>query len=90
VVEAAETEPEKYGKLLEDMDRTGRVNGVYKRLNIAKQAELIRKEPPPLPGNGPHRVIVADPPWPYEIRDEDPRTGRCCPTSRCRSRTSAQ
>jgi len=48
------------------------VNGVYRRLKIAKQAEQIRKEPPPLPGNGPYRVIVIDPPWPYEKRDEDP------------------
>jgi N6-adenosine-specific RNA methylase IME4 len=72
IVDAAEAEPEKFGKLLDDMDRTGRVNGVYRRLKITKQAELIRAEPPPLPGNGPYRVIVADVPWPYEVRDEDP------------------
>ena len=72
VVAAAEAEPEKYGKLLADMDRTGRVNGVYRRLKIAKQAEAIRAEPPPLPGNGPYRVAVIDPAWPYELRDEDP------------------
>jgi N6-adenosine-specific RNA methylase IME4 len=72
VVAAAEAEPERFGKLLADMDRTGRVNGVHRRLKIARQAELIRKEPPPLPGNGPYRVIVADPPWPYEERQEDP------------------
>jgi N6-adenosine-specific RNA methylase IME4/ribosomal protein S14 len=72
VVDAAEAEPERFGKLKEDMDRTGRVNGVYRRLSIAKQAALIRAEPPPLPGNGPYRVIVADPPWPYEKRDSDP------------------
>jgi N6-adenosine-specific RNA methylase IME4 len=72
VVDAAEAEPEKYGPLLDQMDRTGRANGVYRRLKIAKQAEQIRKEPPPLPGNGPYRVIVADVPWPYEVRDEDP------------------
>jgi ParB-like chromosome segregation protein Spo0J len=58
IVDAAEAEPEKFSKLLADMDRTGRVNGVFKRL---KQAELIRAEPPPLPGNGPYRVIVCDP-----------------------------
>jgi hypothetical protein len=63
VVDAAEAEPEKYGKLLEDMDRTGRVNGVYRRLKIFKQAELIRAEPPPLPGNGPYRCAVIDFPW---------------------------
>jgi N6-adenosine-specific RNA methylase IME4 len=72
IVAAAEAEPEKFAKLLDDMDRTGRVNGVYRRLKIQKQAELIRAEPPPLPGNGPYRVVVCDPPWPYEIRDDDP------------------
>ena len=72
IVAAAEAEPERFGKLLEDMDRTGRANGVYRRLKIAKQAELIRAEPPPLPGNGPYRVAVIDLPWPYEKRDDDP------------------
>jgi N6-adenosine-specific RNA methylase IME4 len=72
VVDAAEAEPEKFGKLLADMDRTGRADGVYRRLKIAKQAELIRAEPPPLPGNGPYRVIVCDVAWPYEKRDSDP------------------
>jgi N6-adenosine-specific RNA methylase IME4/ribosomal protein S14 len=72
VVDAAAAEPEKYGKLLADMDRTGRANGVYRRLKIARQAEQIRTEPPPLPGNGPYRVGVVDPPWPYEQRTEDP------------------
>jgi N6-adenosine-specific RNA methylase IME4 len=72
VVDAAESEPEKYGKLLSDMDRTGRANGVFKRLKVAQQAEQIRSEPSPLPGNGPYRVLVADPPWPYEKRTEDP------------------
>jgi len=54
------------------MDRTGRANGVYRRLKIAQQAEQIRAEPPPLPGNGPYRVGVIDVPWPYEVRSEDP------------------
>jgi N6-adenosine-specific RNA methylase IME4 len=36
-------------------------------------AGAIRAEPPPYPaGNGPYRVIIADPPWPYELRSEDP------------------
>lgn len=72
VVEAAETEPAKFAKLAVDMDRTGRVEGPYKRLRVARQAEAIRAEPPPLPGKGPYRVIVADPPWPYELRRSDP------------------
>ena len=50
IVDAAEAEPEKFGKLLDDMDRTGRVNGPYKRLKVMQQAELIRAEPPPMPG----------------------------------------
>ena len=70
--EAAEVEPEKFGKLKEDMDRTGRVEGPYKRLVVARKADFIKKEPPPLPGKGPYRVIVADPPWPYEKRQTDP------------------
>jgi N6-adenosine-specific RNA methylase IME4/ParB-like chromosome segregation protein Spo0J len=72
IVAAAEADPELCGKYVEDMDRTGRVNGVYRRWKIAKQAEAIRAEPPPLPGNGPYRVAVIDPAWPYELRDEDP------------------
>jgi len=72
VKEAADAEPEKFGKLVDDMDRTGRVDGPFKRLKVMRQAEAIRKEPPPLPNRGPYRVIVADPPWPYEKRQEDP------------------
>jgi hypothetical protein len=64
VVAAAESNPAQFGKLRERMDRTGRVNGVYKQLKTARQAAGIRKEARPLPGNGPYRVIVADPPWP--------------------------
>lgn len=72
IVSAAEAEPERFGKLVDDMDRTGRVEGPFKRLKVMKQAELIRREPPPLPWRGPYRVISADPPWPYELRKEDP------------------
>jgi N6-adenosine-specific RNA methylase IME4/ribosomal protein S14 len=72
VVAAAEANPKKFGKLKDDMDRTGRINGVYRRLKIAKQAERIRAEPPSLPGKGPYRVMVVDLPWPYEKRNKDP------------------
>ena len=71
VVDAAKAEPAKYGRLLAEMDRTRRVDGVFRLLTAAKKSEAIRREPPPLPGNGPYRVIVADPPWPYE-RMADP------------------
>lgn len=72
VVAAAKAEPEKYGALLTQMDKTGRVNGVYRRLNNTKQAEAIRAEPPPLPNRGPYRVATVDVPWPYEPTDQDP------------------
>jgi N6-adenosine-specific RNA methylase IME4 len=57
-------------KLIDEMNRTGKVNGVYKRLVVGQKAENIRKEPPPLP-DGPFRVIVCDPPWKYDARAED-------------------
>ena len=76
IVEAAEAEPEKFGKLMDDMDRTGRVNGVYRRLKNTQQAELIRAEPPPLPNRGPYRVGTVDVPWPFEPDDPDPAASR--------------
>lgn len=70
VKEAAEAEPERFGPLLAEMDRTRRVNGVFKKLQVQRAAEQIQREPAPLP-SGPFRVIVADPPWQYEARSED-------------------
>ena len=73
VVAAAEAEPEKFGKLQEVMDRTGRVNGVHRRLRMMQQAENIRAEPAPLPGNGPYRCVVVDFPWADDTgRYDDP------------------
>ena len=72
VVKAAEDNPAKFGKLKDEMDRTGRVDGAFKRLKVARQAAAIKAEAPPLPNQGPYRVIVVDPPWPYEVRQEDP------------------
>jgi ParB/RepB/Spo0J family partition protein len=72
VVAAANAEPERFGRLLDDMDRTGRVNGPYKRLQNIKQAQAIRAEPSPLPNKGPYRVAVCDVPWPFEPDDDEP------------------
>lgn len=66
VVAAAEAEPEKYAELVEKMDKSGKVSGPYKRLQVMKQSEVIRQEKPPIPSRGPYRVIVVDPPWPSE------------------------
>jgi N6-adenosine-specific RNA methylase IME4/ParB-like chromosome segregation protein Spo0J len=71
VVDAAEKEPKKYGKYAEEMDRTGKINGAYKRLKIAQEAEKIEAEPAPMP-TGPFHVIVIDPPWQYASRGNDP------------------
>jgi hypothetical protein len=86
VVEAAERDPERFGQLVEAMDRSGRVEGVFKRLVVAQKAEAISAEPPPLP-TGPFRTIVADPPWFY-ARDDDPSHRGACPyprSARCQS-----
>ena len=82
VVTAAEAEPKKYGRLLQQMDGCGRVNGIYRRLRNMQQAEAMRAEPPPLPMGGPYRVVTCDCPWPYDFRDQDPshRGARPYPT----------
>jgi hypothetical protein len=77
VVEAGEREPAKYARLVEDIDRSGRVGGVHRRLVVAQKAEAIAVERPPLP-TGPFRCIAADPPWHY-ARDDDPSHRGGCP-----------
>src|SRR5579859_7396229 len=49
VVEAAEEEPEEYGYLVEQMDRSGKVAGAYRRLEVLRQAKELADAPPPLP-----------------------------------------
>jgi N6-adenosine-specific RNA methylase IME4/ParB-like chromosome segregation protein Spo0J len=66
IVAAAEAEPEKFDKLVEAMDRTGRVDGPFKRLQNIKSAAAIRDEPSTLPGNGPYRTGIIDMPWASE------------------------
>ncbi len=65
MVDAAEQEPEEYGYLVEQMDRSGKVAGAYRRLEVLRQAKELDASPPDLP-TGPFHVIVADPPWQYE------------------------
>jgi N6-adenosine-specific RNA methylase IME4/ParB-like chromosome segregation protein Spo0J len=71
VVEAAEDEPEQFGHLVEQMDRSGKVAGAYRRLEVLKQARQLEAAPPALP-SGPFQVIVADPPWQYDTGNELP------------------
>jgi hypothetical protein len=85
VRDAAKAEPEKFGKLQADMDRTGRVDGPFKRLKVMRQSEAIRKEPPSLPQQGPYRVIVADRGL-TRFGRKTHRTARRIPTGKCRLR----
>ncbi len=55
VVEAAEREPEKYGPLLKEMDRTGKVDGAYRKFQ-QKKDEAKRLALKPLSGK--FRTIV--------------------------------
>lgn len=65
VVEAAEAEPDEYGHLVEQMDRSGKIAGAFRRLQILKQARDLDEKPPDFP-SGKFHVIVADSPWRYE------------------------
>lgn len=58
-------------KLIDEMNRTGKVNGAHKKLVVAQKSAAIQSEPAPLP-EGPFRVIACDPPWQYDARAEDP------------------
>ena len=58
---------------LPTLDRTGLVNGVFRRLKVAKQAEIIRAGPLPLPNRGPYPCVVVDFPWADDTgRYDDP------------------
>ncbi len=65
VMEAAEEDPEEYGHLVEQMDRSGKVAGAFRRLTVLKQAKELEAAAPELP-TGPFQVVVADPPWQYD------------------------
>lgn len=66
VVDAAEKDPAKFGKLKAQMDKSGKVNGPFKRLQIMQQSKALREAPAPLPMRGPYHAIVVDFPWPAE------------------------
>jgi N6-adenosine-specific RNA methylase IME4 len=66
VVEAAERDPERFGALKDAMDRTGRVDGPFKRMQVMIATDNLRDAPPPLPGNGPYVAGSIDFPWPHE------------------------
>lgn len=72
VDDAAKRDPARFGKLKEDMDRTGRADAPYKRLQNLLAADAMRAAPAPMPGNGPYAGGMIDIPWAGEPDDDDP------------------
>ena len=69
VVTAARDEPDKYGYLVEKMDRSGSVAAAHRELIVKRKSNEIEKNPPQLP-TGKYETIVADPPWEYPTGSE--------------------
>jgi N6-adenosine-specific RNA methylase IME4 len=63
VVAAAEKNPKKFGHLVDQMDKTGKVSGAHKRLQILQQTAAIRKSKPGVPMQGPYGAVIIDWPW---------------------------
>jgi N6-adenosine-specific RNA methylase IME4 len=63
VVDAAEREPKRFRPLVDEMDRTGKVDGAYRKLKQALDADRVQSLSPV---NGRFRTLVIDPPWHYE------------------------
>jgi len=67
-------------KLINEMDKTGKVNRVYRKIKIEEKKKEIKKLVPEKVIKGVYDIIVIDPPWKYSINDEndeyDPESNR--------------
>ena len=63
VVEAAKREPKRFGHLVEEMDRTGKVNAAHRALRRAEDETRILALAPIA---GKFKTLVLDPPWQYD------------------------
>lgn len=67
VHEAAEAEPGRFGHLVDEMDRTGKVDPAYAKVRRKERhteiAEKAAKASPSEKTTGPFSLIYADPPW---------------------------
>jgi N6-adenosine-specific RNA methylase IME4 len=70
VVEAAEADPQAFGDLPRLMDETGRVDRAYRELRRRRHGATLLHAPLP-PGR--YRLLLADPPWPFEFTETDSR-----------------
>lgn len=71
VEQIAKQRPEALEQIISGEKTLLDIKAEIRREEKAEVVERIRNEPQPLP-EGPYRVIVADPPWPYGSRGEDP------------------
>ncbi len=62
IMEAAECQPRRFGPLVKEMDRTGRVDGPYRTLRQWLDADSISVKPVV---RGKFRTIVIDPAWTF-------------------------
>jgi ParB/RepB/Spo0J family partition protein len=63
VVEAAEAEPERFGPLLEELDRYRGVDRAYRALRRSRdEARVLSLQP----RKGKYRTLIVDPPWEYD------------------------
>ena len=67
VVEAAEKDPERYGKLVETMQRTGKVNASWNKLKKGNDVDRVQSIKPI---EGKFRTIIMDVPWHFEWMSE--------------------
>jgi N6-adenosine-specific RNA methylase IME4 len=63
VVDAAETEPQRYGHLTEELDRHRGVDRAYRALGRARDEQRVWSLKP---AAGKFRTLVLDPPWEYD------------------------
>jgi N6-adenosine-specific RNA methylase IME4 len=76
VVEAAEKNPDRFARYVEEMDETGKVNSVYAKVKGQIENDELAKQPIVIPP-GKFPTIVCDPPWPIEkirmeVNDDEP------------------
>jgi N6-adenosine-specific RNA methylase IME4 len=64
VIEAAKREPKRFGPLVEEMDRTGKVNAAHRELRRVEDEKRILRLKPVV---GKFRTLVIDPPWKYDL-----------------------